>query len=319
MPLEHQIILAVVLDLLLGDPRWFPHPVQLIGKWARFLERRLRRKVKNPYLAGVSVFMLVLLVVAGLTVGILHGARLVHPLFADGLSIFLLYTTVSIRSLIEHSSNVLRALKSNDLKKARKQVAKMVGRDCECLDEVEITRATVESVAENLVDGITAPLFFAIVAGPVGAMMFKTVSTLDSMFGHRNEKYHAFGWISAKVDDLAVFLPARLTAPLISVSAGILGMHPIRSIKIFLRDRKNHPSPNAGQSESAVAGALGIQLGGFNYYSGQLRDMPLLGEELCPLQARHIQQANWLILVSSGLVLNIFLWLRLGVRSVWGY
>lgn len=316
--LECRIILAVVLDLLLGDPAWFPHPVQLIGRLGKALEKFFRKRFRNQYLAGFCAFTLVISVVAVLAAGILYGARQIHPLLEDFLSILMLYTSLSIRSLIGHSTKVLRALEAKNLKKARKQAAKMVGRDCEYLDEVEITRAAVESTAESLVDGITAPLFFAFVAGPVGAMIYKAISTLDSMFGYKNEKYHAFGWVPAKFDDLANFLPARLTGPLIPLAAGILGMRPVQSMKIYFRDRNNHPSPNAGHPESAVAGALGIQLGGFNYYSGRLREMPLMGEALSPLQVRHIRQVNRLILASSGLALVAFLCLRLIARSLLG-
>jgi adenosylcobinamide-phosphate synthase len=165
----------------------------------------------------------------------------------------------------------------------------------------------VESVAENMVDGVIAPLFFATIGGAVGIMVYKSINTLDSTFGYKNDKYLEFGWASAKVDDIANFFPARLAALLVPVAALFLLRSPVRSFRVFLRDRLKHPSPNAGQAEAAVAGALGIQLGGLSYYSGVPSDKPTLGDALTSVGPQHVVRANALLLITSGLALALLL------------
>ena len=239
MRLEYQIVAAILLDFIAGDPPWLPHPVKLIGRFASFLETPLRRIFAKARTAG-SMAVLIVLVVTGLaTYAAVAGAGLLHPLAADIVSIVLLYTTFAARDLSLHSINVYRGLKAGNIEEARKKVALLVGRDTDILDEAGIVRATVESVAENTVDGVTAPLFFAFLAGPAGAMLYKAVNTLDSTFGYKNERYRKFGWASAKLDDVANYIPARLTALMIPVAALILQMSPLNSLRILLRDGKN--------------------------------------------------------------------------------
>ncbi len=313
MGLEYQIVLAVLLDLLVGDPRWFPHPVKFMGRLAMALERPFRRLVPSARLAGVAVTCVVVFATAAVTGIMLYAAGLMHSHVADAVSIAIIYSGVAARDMVDHSTAVLRALRDNDLDEARTRVGMICGRDTTSLDLGGVARAAVESVAENMVDGITAPLFFAVLAGPMGIMVYKAVSTLDSTFGYKDERYIQFGRAAAKLDDVFAFIPARLTALFVPVAALLLRERPLGALKVFLRDRHNHPSPNAGQAETAVAGALGIQLGGPNYYGGVLMNKPTLGDPLEPLIADHIQRANALILVTSGVVLALLLAIRVAV------
>jgi len=315
MRLEYQILIAFALDLLLGDPRWLPHPVKLIGRFALALESPLRRAIPNARAAGVIAVLVVLGATGLATFAVIRIAAALHPFAGDAVSILLLYTTFAARDLAQHSHNVYRALRDGDLSEARRRVKMIVGRDTWRLDETGVTRATVESVAENMVDGVTAPIFFAVLGGPVGAMLYKAVSTLDSTFGYKNERYLNFGWASARLDDLANFIPARLTAPLVAVAAALLGLRPLNALRMWLRDGRKHESPNADLAEAAVAGALGVQLGGLNHYDGEPSEHPLMGDPLQPLERRHILKTNWLMLTTSALALAVFIGARAAVCS----
>ena len=181
-------------------------------------------------------------------------------------------------------------------------------------------RAAVESVAESLVDGVTAPLFFAVLGGPVGALVYKAINTLDSTFGYRTERYLRFGWASARADDAANFIPARLTAPLVALAALLQGRSPARALRVWWRDGRKHESPNAGLSEAAVAGALNVQLGGLNYYAGEALAKPAIGDPGEPLRRGHIWRANLLMFASAALALLLYMGLRLGALELWkGY
>lgn len=311
MKLEIQILSAVILDRLIGDPRWFPHPVKGIGRLALWLEAPIRRQVPNPLWAGILTAGIVLGVTFLLTAGLLRVAGLIHPMAAGLASVLLIYSGIAASDLVKHSRDVYRELLNQDLIRAREKVSMICGRDADRLDEAGIVRATVESVAENMVDGVTAPLFFAVIGGPVGIMLYKAVNTLDSTFGYKNERYARFGWASARLDDVVNFLPSRLTGILVPVGALILGMRADCARRVFLRDRRKHPSPNAGQTEAAVAGALGLQLGGLSYYGGVPSEKPTLGDPIENPTADHIERANRLMLVTSGLFLGFLIILRL--------
>jgi adenosylcobinamide-phosphate synthase len=313
MRLEYQILIAFALDLLLGDPRWLPHPVKLIGRFALALESPLRRAIPNARAAGVIAVLVVLSVTGLTTLGVVRVAADLHPFVGDAVSILLHYTTIAARDLARHSHDVYRALQDGDLPEARRRVSMIVGRDTDRLDEVGVTRATVESVAENIVDGVTAPILFAVLGGPVGAMLYKAVSTLDSTFGYKNDRYLQFGWASARLDDIANYVPARLTAPLVAVAAALLGLRPLNALRMWLRDGHKHESPNAGLAEAAVAGALGVQLGGLNHYDGEPSKHPPMGDSIQPLERRHILKTNWLMVTTSALALAIFLGARAAV------
>ncbi|MGO9137791.1 MAG: adenosylcobinamide-phosphate synthase CbiB [Syntrophales bacterium] len=314
MRLEYQIVVAILLDFISGDPPSLPHPVKLIGRFASFVETPLRRMFANARTAG-AIAVLTVLVVTGLaTYAVIIGAGLLHPLAADVVSVVLLYTTFAARDLSRHSLNVYRELKAGNIVEARKKVALLVGRDTDILDTVGIVRATVESVAENTVDGVTAPLFFAFLAGPAGAILYKAVNTLDSTFGYKNERYREFGWVSAKLDDVANYIPARLTALIIPFAAIILQLSPLNSLRMLLRDGKKHPSPNSGLTEAAVAGALSVQLGGLNYYFGQPSLRPTLGDPVKELGKNDIVRANALMLVTLILATSIFFAIRFSLN-----
>jgi adenosylcobinamide-phosphate synthase len=310
MRLEYQILLAVALDLLVGDPRWLPHPVRFIGRFAVWAEAPFRSLIKSPRIAGMTTVFVVVGLTAALSWALVYGAGYVHPYAGHLVSILLLWTGIAARDMIKHSSEVVGALNAGSLPEARRRVGMICGRDTESLDESGIARATVESVAENMVDGVVAPLFFAAIGGPVGIMAYKAINTLDSTFGYKNDRYLEFGWASAKLDDIANFIPARLTALLVPVAAMFLLHRPDRSLRVFFRDRLKHPSPNAGQAEAAVAGALGIQLGGLSYYSGVPSNKPLLGDALTSVGPEHVVRANALLLITSGLALALLLGAR---------
>ncbi len=318
MRLEYQILLAVALDLFAGDPRWLPHPVRLIGSFAVAVETPFRNMIKSPRIAGTATAFVVVGIAVVVSWTFVYGARSVHPYTGDLVSILLLWTGIAAKDMVMHSSEVVGALNSGSLSEARQRVGMICGRDTDSLDESAIARATVESVAENMVDGVIAPIFFAAIGGPVGIMAYKAVNTLDSTFGYKNEKYLEFGWASAKLDDMANFIPARLTALLVPVAAMFLLHSPGRSFRVFLRDRLKHPSPNAGQAEAAVAGALGIQLGGLSHYSGVPSDKPLLGDALTSVGPEHVVRANALLLITSTLALVFLLGARLVlIRCDW--
>jgi adenosylcobinamide-phosphate synthase len=318
MRLEYQILLAVLLDLLLGDPRRLPHPVRLIGRLAGRLET-VTRAVLPARAAGIITALVVIAAAGGAAWGLVRLAGTIHPYAAVGVRIVLIYTTLAARDLARHSTNVYRALAAGDLPEARKRVSLIVGRDTADLDERDVTRAAVESVAESIVDGVTAPLFFAVIAGPVGAIIYRAINTLDSMFGYKNERYLRFGWASARLDDAANFIPARLTAPLICLAAWLLRRRAGQSWKVLRRDARNHTSPNSGFAEAAVAGALGVRLGGLNRYFGKPSPKPTIGDPLVELEKEHIPAANALMFAGAGCCLAVFLAVRVGVLYLWAH
>lgn len=317
-----QFLGALCLDLLFGDPRALPHPVQGIGWLCNCFERLTRRFVLQPGIAGVIAFTLVFsstLLVIGILLLTLHS---LSPLTEAVFAVLLLYTSIACRDLYTHSMNVYKALQNtDDLEPARKEVAKIVGRDTSVLDRQGICRACVETVAENLVDGVIAPLFFAVVISllptgelfaPVsmavlGAYGYKAINTMDSMYGYKNEQYLHFGKSAARIDDAATFLPARISGLLLIGAAWLLRFDAIGAKKMFFRDRLQHASPNGGHPEAAVAGSLGIQLGGSSSYFGKIISKPTLGDNLRPLEPKDIVATNHMMFVSTGLFCIILL------------
>ncbi|MBN1630141.1 MAG: cobalamin biosynthesis protein CobD [Thermoleophilia bacterium] len=285
------IACALLLDAVLGDPRWLPHPAKLTGRLAQGLEVIARRRIKDERLAGAVTAGLVV-AAATLATAIVTGASAcLSPRAKDATSILVLWTAFAARDLADHALDVHGALQDADLVTARTLVGRMVGRDVSVLDEAGVVRAVVESVGENTVDGVTSPLFYAYLGGPMAAAAYKAVNTLDSTFGYRNERYVRFGWASARSDDWANWVPARLTPVAGSVAAWITGLHPVGLLRACLRDGGKHASPNSGIAEAAMAGALGVQLGGPLMRGGVLSDYPTLGDPLEPLAARHISRA----------------------------
>ncbi|MDY0184381.1 MAG: adenosylcobinamide-phosphate synthase CbiB [Desulfuromonadaceae bacterium] len=307
MPLWIQLLIALVLDALCGDPPRWPHPVQAIGRAALALEALLRRRLpdesRKESRAGLIATIFIVTATALITAGLVYAAAAMHPRLGDLISIVLLYTTLATRSLTDHARAVQQPLQRGDLITARAQLARLVGRDTDHLDESAISRAAVESVAENSVDGVTAPLLFALLGGPVGAMTYKAINTLDSTFGYKTERYLHFGRAAARLDDAATFIPARLTALLTFPAALLAGFDAHHSWRIFRRDRHNHPSPNGGQIEAAVAGALHIRLGGENRYFGEPTFRPYMGDvDDNPITAHHIGAALRLMWLTTTLM-----------------
>ncbi|MFP4572959.1 MAG: adenosylcobinamide-phosphate synthase CbiB [Desulfobacterales bacterium] len=290
---------AAGLDLLLGDPLWLPHPVRLMGLAAERAEKVLRSLVKNPFTAGL-IFAAVLVCSAYLaSVCLVFLAGLIHPATKIICEIILLYTCLSARCLYTEAKKVHAALVSGETDKARALVAMLVSRDTGEMDEAGLSRATVETVAENFVDGVLSPLFFALVLGAPGAIAFKMISTLDSMAGYRTKRYEQFGKTAARIDDGANWIPARLSVPIISAAAQITCRTGGRSFATAIFEGKNHKSPNAGLSEAAFAGALGVRLIGPGIYNGKLIEKPWIGAAF-PLPGRdHIISAARLMLASA--------------------
>ena len=301
---------AMVLDAAIGDPRWLPHPVRALGALATGLEALTRRLIPSARAAGV-VTVLALVGSTGAVVFLLvRAAAAVHPALGDAVSIVLLAFTLAARDLAGHALAVFRALDRGDLPEARQKAAFMVSRDTEGLDEGEAARAAVESVAENTVDGVTAPLLFAVLGGPAAAMMYKAVNTLDSMFGYKTERYLKFGWAAARLDDAVNFLPARITAALVPLAAALVGARPLLALRCLVRDGRKHPSPNSGLTEAAMAGALGVRLGGVSSYFGKASTKPFLGDPLEPLDRLHIRRTVALMTVTYLLAAMLFLGAR---------
>lgn len=315
--LAWQLPVAVIADALLGDPHGWPHPVRLIGWGAAHLETVTRRVIPRPRVAGVLTAVLVVGGTGVLTWGLLRALAALHPVAGAVGAVYVMYTTLAAHDLVAHSLRVKRCLEADDLPGAREAVGMIVGRDTADLEAAGVARAAVESVAENLVDGVTAPLFWLCLAGPVGGMAFKAASTLDSMFGYKNERYLEFGWAGARLDDLANWLPARLTAPLIVLAALLLGQDWRASWRVMIRDRHRHASPNSGFSEAAFAGALRVQLGGPSTYGGKLSLKPTLGDAGRPVTSTDLGRANALLAVTTLLAALLGLGLQCAVAALW--
>jgi adenosylcobinamide-phosphate synthase len=280
------LALALLLDLCLGDPRWLPHPVVMIGRLITLLERGLRRSVGSGRLAGVLLLILTVGCTASVTWLLVEGSVRLHPLVGLMVAALLSSTCLAARSLHHESRLVADALNAGDISSARVRLSYIVGRDTLELNDEEIWRALIETVAENTTDGIIAPLFWLALGGPVAGMAFKAISTLDSMVGYKNERYLRLGWASARMDDLVNFIPARLTSLLMVIVAPLVGLSLANAAGITLRDRLNHPSPNSAHPESTAAGALGVRLGGPSTYGGILSVKQFIGDPLRSIDGR---------------------------------
>jgi len=286
---------AYALDCCIGDPEWLPHPVRLMGWSIAASERALRHRGagKNFELAAGGLIAVGVPVLSALCVHLLlEHLRGSQANLAAAVEVWLAGTCLSTRDLLDEAAAVMRALESGDLERARLRVARIVGRDTNELDEEEVCRALVETLAESLSDGVIAPLFYLAIGGVPLAMAYKAINTLDSMIGHKDEKYLYFGRVAARIDDVANFVPARIAALLLCVAAeftpegsGIRGAH------LWLRDGDKHASPNAGQVEAAMAGLLGVRLGGTNKYAGEAIESPSVGREFPPPNRKDARRA----------------------------
>jgi adenosylcobinamide-phosphate synthase len=296
---------ALLLDLLLGDPRTLPHPVVLIGRLINTLESWLPALCRNLRLAGVllAVFTLLVTGLAGWVLLALGTA--LHPWLGWLMALWLAYTTLALRSLHTSSREVITHLCAGEMELARRALAMIVGRDTAELDEEGILKACIETVAENASDGVIAPLFYLFVGGPLLALLYKAVSTLDSMVGYLDDRYRQFGWASARLDDLLNLLPARLTAALMIPAAWLLGLNPRQGVRMVRRDARKHKSPNAGFPEAAAAGVLGIQLGGPAVYLGQRVEKATLGDARGPVTMTSYRQMIGLLYTTTLLALLV--------------
>lgn len=288
---------AMAVDAIIGDPPRWPHPVTLIGAVIGAYDGRMNRQGLRPIrlrVRGAALALGIPILAGSVTWALVWVAGRVWTPLAWIVAVWLIFTTVAWKGLQDAGLTVYRAL-SQGLPAARRAVSHIVGRDTAQLNDTEVVRAAVETLAENIVDGIVAPLFYAVIGGAPLAMAYRAVNTLDSMVGDRNARYQDFGWASARLDDGMNFIPARLTALLLGVVTAVVGLAPRRAWRVMRRDARRHPSPNAGIPEAMVAGALGVRLGGLNYYGGEPSYRAELGDATRALEAADIVRAVGLV------------------------
>jgi adenosylcobinamide-phosphate synthase len=313
------VIVAILVDLIVGDPRFVAHPVVGMGKIISSTEPRLRKwgsGATKERLLGILLVMILLSIVFAITTLILWISSLLHPIVYMILSIWLISTTLAVKGLKDAAMQVFQPLVNGDLTNARKYVGYIVGRDTDQLSEQEVARATVETVAENIVDAVVAPIFYALLGGAPLALLYRAVNTLDSMVGYKNDKYIYFGWASARLDDVLNYIPARITAILLWLVALVSkGLSAAGAWQTMRSDAGKHPSPNSGIPEAAVAGALGIQLGGPNSYGGMISERAKMGTHSRPLVAEDIKRTTMILMRTIGLILVL---LTLVAGMSWG-
>lgn len=306
-----------VLDAIFGDPAWLPHPVVLMGKAITALEKRLRAQFpQTPQgeLCGGAVLAAVLPVGTFLiTALVCRLAAALHPLVGLAVQMFWCAQALAARGLVQESRNVYKELQKQDLPAARKAVARIVGRDTQNLTAEGVTKAAVETVAENASDGVIAPLLYMLLGGAPLALCYKAVNTMDSMVGYKNERYLYFGRAAAKLDDAANYLPARMAALLLAGAAALTGQDARGALRIWRRDRRSHASPNSAQTEAVMAGALGVQLAGPASYFGKLYEKPTIGDALRPVEPGDILRANRMLYAAGTLCMALLACARAAV------
>lgn len=314
------MITGTILDLIIGDPHDFPHPIRAIGNLIAWLEKRLLGDVtempdRNPFkekTKGTLLWCLTVIVTVAVTGTVTIGAYLIHPYVGILAEAILTCYILAAKSLYTESMAVTKELDKGDLDKARYSLSMIVGRDTNVLDDEEVAKAAVETVAENTSDGVIAPLIYSALGGPVLGMLYKAVNTMDSMIGYKNEKYENFGRFAAKADDVFNFIPSRLSAILMIAAAFILSLfdktyNPKNAALIWQRDRLNHKSPNSAQTESVCAGALGLLLGGDHLYKGVMVHKPTIGDETRKTEPSDIRRANRLMFATEAVAFVIIL------------
>lgn len=313
------LLLAYIVDRVVGDPRFLTHPVIIMGRVISWLEKAIRKRWTTAKALKASGVLFPVLLVGGsyLTVwGVLEILSLFSPWLSWAVEIWLISTTIASKGLADAGMEIFRHLKKGDLPAARTSLSMVVGRDTEHLDEPQIVRGAVETIAENMVDAIISPLFFAAIGGAPLAMAYRAANTLDSMVGYKDDRYLHLGWASARFDDLVNYIPARLCALFIVAACFFGGLKWREAWHIIKRDARKHPSPNSGFAEAGVAGALGIQLGGLNTYRGVPSHRALLGDPSRHLVASDIQRTisvmhlvSLLCVLLLGAVLLVIAWL----------
>ena len=311
-------LIGMILDWIFGDPVWLYHPVRIIGKWIAFLEKILRKfagdqegNEKKLLIAGGILWILVILASAAVPMGILYLAEKFSPCAAFVLECFWCYQLLAARSLGKESKKVYKKLIRDDLPGARLAVSMIVGRDTENLTVEGVTKATVETVAENTNDGVIAPLIYMLIGGPILGFVYKAVNTMDSMLGYKNEKYLYFGRVAAKMDDVAGFIPARISALLMILASCLLGMDGKNALWIWKRDRRKHASPNAAQTEAVCAGALQVQLAGDAWYFGVKHEKETIGDPIRKIEPKDILRSEKLMIGTEVLTFLLFGGIRL--------
>ena len=311
-------LIGMILDWIFGDPVWLYHPVRIIGKWISFLEKIFRKfagdqegNEKKLLIAGGILWILVILASAAVPMGILYLAEKFSPCAAFVLECFWCYQLLAARSLGKESKKVYKNLIQDDLSGARLAVSMIVGRDTENLTVEGVTKAAVETVAENANDGVIAPLIYMLIGGPILGFVYKAVNTMDSMLGYKNEKYLYFGRVAAKMDDVAGFIPARISALLMILASCLLGMDGKNALWIWKRDRRKHASPNAAQTEAVCAGALQVQLAGDAWYFGKKHEKDTIGDPIREIEPKDILRSEKLMIGTEVLTFLLFGGIRL--------
>ena len=305
------LLAGFLLDALIGDPQGMPHPVRAVGTLITRTEDFVRRHFSSHLTAGgVFLVIVVLLFSVGIPSAVLFVCYHIHRWIGIIVESVLVFTLLAARSLTDETMKVYRALEANDIEGARTAVSMVVGRDTSVLDRAGITRAAVETVAENTSDGVTAPMLYIALFGAAGGLFYKAVNTMDSMVGYRNEHYRQIGCCAARLDDVLNFIPSRLTALFMIAAAYLLRLDGDGARRIWQRDRRKHASPNSAQTEAACAGALGIRLAGNAVYFGELHHKPYIGDDTRPVEPADIVRANWLMRVTVVLFWIVCLILR---------
>ena len=300
--------LGFLLDLLLGDPYCFPHPIRLIGCLIAELEKWLWKKnipgkEKKEVKRGMLLVVIVLTITAVVTASILIVAYYINPYLGVVVEIIMTYQILATKCLRVESMKVYKSLKEDGIEAARKTVSMIVGRDTAGLDEEGVAKAAIETVAENTSDGVIAPMLYTALGGPIFGFLYKAVNTMDSMVGYKNDKYLYFGRVAAKLDDVVNFLPARISAYLMILASFLCGTNydGRQAYRIYKRDNKNHASPNSAQTESVCAGALGIKLAGDASYFGKVVKKPYIGDALRKVEYEDIKRVNHLMYLTAGI------------------
>ncbi|WP_035143068.1 adenosylcobinamide-phosphate synthase CbiB [Schnuerera ultunensis] len=304
------ILIAVILDLIIGDPYSFPHPVKLMGRLISLEEKLVRKihwrrqgRISNLKIGGLLIVIINIIIaftIPYLLLKTIEEYKVLHSI----INIYLIYTCIAARSLDKEAMKVYYGL-DKGIEEARFKLSYIVGRDTKNLSEEEIIRAAIETVGENTADGVIAPLFYIMLLGAPGGFMYKMVNTMDSMLGYKNEKYMELGFFPAKVDDVYNYIPARLTGVLICLSS-IFRFNVKNGFRIMIRDRNNHKSPNAAYPEGAVAGLLNIQLGGNSYYFGKIVEKPTIGDRIRNIQRQDIKKTIEIMYRTEVLLLVIY-------------
>lgn len=309
------VVLGFILDMVLGDPHYSWHPVCIIGNFIAWCEKKIRKIIKlshrSELVGGGVLVAIVVFVSIAIPYGIIYLAGYIHPLVRLTIETIFCYQLLATKSLKDESMKVYRALKEGTLEESRKAVSMIVGRDTDVLNEEGITKAAVETVAENTSDGAIAPLFYMVIFGALGGFFYKSINTMDSMIGYKNDKYLYFGRVAARLDDVVNYIPARLSAYLMILSSYLLSMNWRNAIRIYRRDRRNHASPNSAHTEAVVAGALDIQLAGDAVYFGKRYPKKTIGDKNRIIEIEDIEKANELLYLAAILGLVIFFMVKL--------